>query len=77
MFTQALPCFFANFLIFRLDVISNLISKVFMCMSLIFCFYVFSVCFDSSIVCFFFGIVCETIKVGNNQVSVMVPLFFC
>ncbi len=59
--------------------ISNLIFKLFMCMSLIFCFYFSSVCFDFFNVCFFFGIVCvsETIKFGSNQVSAMVPLFFC
>jgi hypothetical protein len=55
---KALPCVFANLLIFRLDVISNLISKLFMCMSLIFCFYVSNVCFDFSTICLFFDIVC-------------------
>jgi len=39
-------------------VISNLISKLVMCMSLIYCFYVSSVCFDFSTICFFSSIVC-------------------
>ncbi len=58
---------------FMSDVISNLISKLFMCMSLIFCFYVSSVCFDFSIVCFFFGIVCVTPL--NLVIIKLVPWF--
>ncbi len=58
---------------FRLDVISNSISKLFMCMSLVFHLYLSSVCFDFSIVCLFFNIVC----VGPLSLSIikLVPWF--
>lgn len=73
MFTQALPCVFTNFLMFRLDVISNLISKLFMCMSLIFCFYVSSVCFDFTILCLFFDIAC--VRPLSLSIIKLVPWF--
>ncbi len=64
---------FVNFLMFTSDVISNLISKLFMSMSLIFCFYVSSVLFYFCIVCFFFGIVC--VRPLNLAVIKLVPWF--